>query len=183
MYKTNINLRNVENIDDFLADLNIEINFKILNLDSKELIERASQMTMKTNQFNMTTKRYSISEIENIVKDNKNQVIMMFVKDKFGDNGSSGLVILKENFVDTFLLSCRVLKRKLEYCMLDFAKNRVKKYLNNDEVFASYIETDKNKAFKDFYKEAGMINIEKNIYKIGVQEPINNLPNFIKINY
>ena len=181
MYKTNINLKNTENIDDFLADLNIEVYFKILNIDNRDLIERASQMTMKTNQFNMTTKRYSISEIENIIKDGKNQVIMMFVKDKFGDNGSSGLVILKENTIDTFLLSCRVLKRKLEYCMLDFAKNRVKEYLNSNEILANYIETDKNKAFNDFYKLAGMEELEKGIYKLEVDKKITNLPNFIEI--
>lgn len=166
-------------LDTFLKDLQMQVEFKILNEDDNDLIERASQMTLKTNQFNMTTRRYDVQEIKNILKNSRNTIGMMFVEDKFGDNGSTGLFILKDNVLDSFLLSCRVLKRKLEFTMLNFAKNIVKNKLKKNEIIAEYIETEKNKIFGDFYSKAGMTNIENNLYKIDVKSDIQNLPDYI----
>lgn len=179
--KSNINFENIQNIDNFLKDLKMEISFKILTIQDKNLLERASQMTLKTNQFNMTTKRYSINEIEKIVQDSQNFIIMIFVRDKFGENGSSGLIILKENNVDTFLLSCRILKRKIEYCMLNIAKDIIKNKLKGKELIAKYVKTNKNEAFQDFYIDAGLEEHEDNIFKIDVDKEIQNLPNYIKV--
>ena len=176
-----INIKNYESIDEFLKDLKMEISFKIIKNEDKQLIERASQMTMKTNQFNMTTKRYTVQEIEKLVQDSNNHIIMLFVKDKFGNHGSVGLVILKNNEIDTFLLSCRVLKRKIEYCVLEFAKNIVKQRLGKQEILAKYIKTDKNQAFKDFYKTAGMKIQENGYYKLVVTQPVKEVPDYIII--
>ncbi len=178
--KENIKFDDIDDIDRFLCDLKIEVEFKKINIDDKDLINRASQMTLKTNQFNMTTKRYTTDEIENIISNPNKCICMMFVKDKFGDNGSSGLFILNENKIDTFLLSCRVLKRKLEYIMLNHLKCIAK---NNGykELIAKFIPTQKNKAFETFYKEAGMNEIEENVYIINTEENIRNNVDYIKI--
>ena len=138
-------------------------------------------MTMKTNQFNMTTKRYTVQEIEKLVQDLNNHIIMLFVKDKFGKSWECRVVILKNNEIDTFLLSCRVLKRKIEYCVLEFAKNIVKQRLGKQEILAKYIKTDKNQAFKDFYKTAGMKIQENGYYKLVVTQPVKEVPDYIII--
>lgn len=183
LYKQNVkfNLEKVLDIETFLNDLKMEVEFKILNNEDITLIERASQMTLKTNQFNMTTKRYSVEDIKKIIKEPENTVVMMFVEDKFGNHGSTGLVILKSNEIDTFLLSCRVLKRNLEYAMLNFAKDIVKNKLQEKEMISKYIPTPKNTSFKSFYLDAGMTEIKENIYKIDVINSINKVSDYIKI--
>ena len=77
---------------------------------------------MKTNQFNLTTKRYQEEEIRNLSNDSKFIVGCAQVLDKFGDNGITGAYIVKKNkdfwLIDTFLLSCRIMGRGVENAIL-----------------------------------------------------------------
>ena len=81
-------------------------------------IPRIAQLTQKTNQFNLTTKRYSETDIKKLSEDQKADVIYVKLEDKFGDMGIIGACILiynhNEVLFDTFLLSCRALGRKVE---------------------------------------------------------------------
>lgn len=169
-------------IDEFLKDLNIEIKFKILKEDNKE-IERASEMTLKTNQFNMTTKRYTLSDIKRFVKNDKKLIIMMNVKDKFGEYGNVGLAIVDVNddiySIDTFLLSCRILKRKLEYCMLEYIA-KIARQNNIKKIIGQYIQTSKNQQFKDFYYIAGF-ELKNEKFEFDLRNKIKNVPEYIKI--
>ena len=94
MYKENIERKSSErkfnNLNDFLKSLNIELN---IVKDDFSNIPRISQMTQKTNQFNLTTKRYTENEIEIFYLEHT--LYSFSVLDKFGDNGITGLVILK----------------------------------------------------------------------------------------
>lgn len=159
------------NIEDYLSSLQTKI---IIEYAKDFTIPRIAQLTQKTNQFNMTTKRYSQTDIENMVKSDNYLVFSCQVLDKFGDNGITGVCITKtENdcaYIDTFLLSCRVLGRNIEYSFI----NRIVSILREkgiNTVYASYIRTEKNKANSNFYEQAGfsLCSTEENeiVYSLG----------------
>ncbi len=142
------------NISEYLKKMEIEI---VISEADSFSIPRISQLSLKTNQFNLTTKRYSEQEIEKIIKDGW-KVYAIKVKDKFGDNGIAGVLILKESdgkmLIDTFLLSCRVIGRKIEERVIAFAIS-VSKERKLDKLVGEFISTKKNAPAKDFYKGIG----------------------------
>jgi FkbH-like protein len=135
----------------FLKSLEIKITVEKANDFN---IPRIAQMTQKTNQFNLTTRRYTESDIRGMWVEGAN-IWCIRVEDKFGDNGITGCIIVKENRIDTFLLSCRVLGKGIE---IAFAKAVFKelKGLGIPSVTAQYIPTVKNGQVKDFYEKCGM---------------------------
>ena len=135
----------------FLKDIKLEPELsKVVN----ENIPRSSQLAMKTNQFNLRTQRYTEDEINKLTKNNRYTCKLCSVKDIFGDHGDIGLVIFEQidstaYFLDTFLLSCRILGRDLELWMMQKILNE----LNDSNVRNLYIEfipTDRNKPAKEF---------------------------------
>ena len=161
----------VSDLNQFLDQLNIKVKIE----DSNEfLIPRISQLTLKTNQFNLTTKRYQEEDIQKFTLDDNFKIGCANVQDKFGDNGITGVFIIKKNDkvwnLDTFLLSCRVMGRGVENLILshllqDAKKNGIKEFI------AEFIPTEKNKPSSNFLKENGFIkrenywvfDLEKNI--------------------
>jgi FkbH-like protein len=140
------------NIDDYLASLKIIVNvFK----NERSLIPRMAQMTQKTNQFNLTTKRYTEAEIENMVLSSTTDVIAFSVKDNYGDSGVTGLCIVdidnnEDAFIDTFLMSCRVIGRNIEYVFMDY----IIQYIIDKKISiieSKYKKTLKNKQVEKFY--------------------------------
>ncbi|MBC8385268.1 MAG: hypothetical protein H8E57_07095, partial [Candidatus Cloacimonetes bacterium] len=106
----------ISDLDDFLKQLEIKITMKNANVST---ISRISQLTLKTNQFNLSTKRYHENEIQKFTQDNHYLVKCIQVEDKFGDNGITGVYIVKKDsqkewIIDTFLLSCCVMGREVE---------------------------------------------------------------------
>lgn len=132
--------------EDFIKSLTIEIYYSINN-DSH--IARISQLTNKTNQFNLTTRRYSESDIEKLMKEHL--VFDFKVLDKFGDMGIVGVVIIKENVIDTFLLSCRVLGRTIEEKIIKIVQDEVGKR----NLRGIYLKTAKNGQVEDLYDKLG----------------------------
>ena len=132
---------------DFLTSLELDITYSV---NESSHISRASQMSLKTNQFNLTTRRYSEDEIAGFMA--QHRVVTFSAQDKYGDLGIIGLVILLEDEIDTFLLSCRAFGRNIESYMFETAK----KLLNNNVFIASFIPTKKNMLVKDFYDKCGM---------------------------
>ncbi|AKA70303.1 HAD-IIIC family phosphatase [Clostridium scatologenes] len=160
MYKENIEREhektNFASIDDFYKNLNMKIFIK--KVDAGD-IPRASQLTQKTNQFNVTTKRYTESEIQNFVNSRNYDVYIASVQDKFGDNGKCILLIINktEKFkakIDTFLLSCRVMGRNIEYNIQKFIEDKLLKEGYN-EIEAEYIPNEKNKPVENLFEELG----------------------------
>lgn len=89
-------------------------------------MSRIAQLTNKSNQFNLTTKRYSQSDIENVAADPDRITLYGKLGDKFGDNGVVSIVIGRidgdhrdELHMELWLMSCRVLKRDMEFAMMD----------------------------------------------------------------
>ena len=140
---------------DYLKSLEMEI---IIQQANKFNIPRIAQLTQKTNQFNLTTKRYDEKDIQKII-DRNNLIFCMSERDKFGDNGITGVIILnrmndKEVEIDTLLLSCRILGKGIEkaflFKILDLLKQQSIK-----NVRATYCPTLKNIQVKEFYEKIG----------------------------
>jgi len=159
MYKENIRrnelINTFDNYDDYLRSL--EMKAKITSFD-EIAYNRLSQLSNKSNQFNLTTKRYSISEIEKLANDPEYITLYGDLQDIFGDNGIVSVVIGHRNDdqldIDLWIMSCRVLKRGMENAMMDrFIE--VSKEKNIKVINGYYYPTSKNKMVKDFYKQFG----------------------------
>jgi FkbH-like protein len=141
-------------MDTYLRSLEIKLTIEKLNEFNKA---RFAQMTQKTNQFNLTTRRYTETEIQSFA-DNGALVYGLRVKDKFGDNGLTGLmVILIEKqvaYIDTLLLSCRILGKGIEYFFVKYILNKLKE-IGIQQVQALYIKTTKNEQVEKFYDGIG----------------------------
>ena len=127
-------------------------------------IPRVAQLTQKTNQFNLTTKRYSESDIKDLINGGESDVIYLKLKDKFGDSGIVGTCILKykdeKTVFDSFLLSCRVLGRGVEDAFLIHALKLAKKRGCKIAV-GEYYATRKNAQVADFYSKHGFHEVNE----------------------
>ena len=158
--------------DDFITSLHIEISVTCNNLHH---IERITQLTNKTNQFNLTSKRYELFQIKELM--NNNFVYDFSVSDKFGDMGLVGVVIIKENAIENLLLSCRVLGRGIEECVLDFITRR------HQNLTATYTKTEKNSLVEEFYEKNGFELIETLDSKHYKFKNFADINESIKVNY
>ncbi len=141
-----------ESLDSFFASLEMRLS---ITKDPEKLIPRISQMCQKTNQFNLTTKRYTENDIADFVKSKDKDVYALSLKDKFGDNGVIGVCIVfrgeKEHKIDTMLISCRVIGRKIESALLNFIFANA----NCKKIVGEYLPTQKNKQVKDLFTSHG----------------------------
>lgn len=158
MYKENMERnklsKSFESYDDYLKSLEMKAVIKPFD---PLYYGRITQLTNKSNQFNLTTRRYTQSEIEELAE--REDVVTLYgsLEDKFGDNGIVSVVIAhreKDNelHIDLWLMSCRVLKRKMECAMCDELV-RVSKELGIQKIYGYYYPTPKNSMVKEFYKD------------------------------
>ncbi len=165
MYKDNIErnkmISSFENYGDYLKSLNMKAT-----IDKFEPIymARIAQLTNKSNQFNLTTKRYTQNEIEDTANNAEYITLYGKLEDKFGDNGVVSVVIGKKTNekldIDLWIMSCRVLKRDMEFAMMDsLIKECIKHSIK--EVYGYYYPTVKNGMVKDFYKIQGFTKISE----------------------
>ena len=182
--KRNEAQKSASDIEQYYKDLETVIT--ILPL-SESNISRMAQMSNKTNQFNLTTKRYTESDIQKFSGDG-NLGYCLKVEDKFGNSGITGMILLEiqndQVTIDSLLLSCRVLGRKIEFAF-------VRKVLNIllekgiRKVRASFIPTAKNKQVEDFYDRLGFQLLEKEetkAYCFKLEKQLE-LDPIIKVNY
>ena len=148
--------KQVISLDEFLSELNIKIKIRDVN---DFTIPRISQLTLKTNQFNLTTNRYQEEKIKEY-KNSENFIVgSAEVQDKFGNNGITGSFIIKKIDskiweIDTFLLSCRVMGRKVEQALMSYIINKAKNE-SVEKVYAKYIPTQKNQPCSNFLNDFG----------------------------
>jgi FkbH-like protein len=139
--------RSSSNLEDFLKQLEIRVTMKKAN---NFTIPRIAQLTLKTNQFNLTTRRYQEEDVETLAQDHTKLIGCAQTQDKFGDNGITGVYIVNKNhvdkewFIDTFLLSCRVMGRGIEDAMMGYILSKAKEE-GVTKVKAEFIPTKKNK--------------------------------------
>lgn len=135
----------------------LEMRARIVHFESIA-VPRIVQLANKSNQFNLTTRRYTQPEIEAIA--NSNDYITLYGRlcDKFGDNGIVSVVIGRVAgdacHIELWLMSCRVLKRGMENAMMDCLVKSAKER-GIKEIMGYYIPTAKNAMVKDFYKDMG----------------------------
>lgn len=136
------------NLDEYIARLEMVVD--IHRMRASEL-ERVVQLINKTNQFNLTTKRYTQAEVQEIAVDNNNTIYVIYSSDKYGDSGLISVMILKELktqlIIDTFLMSCRVMGRKLEDVIMNELADRCK----GKKILGEFIPTPKNAPVKNLY--------------------------------
>jgi FkbH-like protein len=149
--------KSVNDIDEFLSQLGIRINIRKAD---KFTIPRISQLVQKTNQFNLTTIRFQEEEILKFSEDKNMLVGCAQTADKFGDNGITGVFIVKKNpdysewNIESFLLSCRVMGRRIEYGIMEYILNEARKE-GIRRVRGRYIPTSKNKPCENFLTHSG----------------------------
>ncbi len=166
MYKANINrARSEKSYADYGEYLNsLEMTALIDKFDPVYL-QRIVQLTNKSNQFNLTTKRYTMSEMEEVFQNDSFIKIFGKLTDKFGDNGVVSVVIGKKEenvlHIDLWLMSCRVLKRDMEYAMLDRLVE-ICKMNGITKIIGYYYKTAKNKMVKELFSDFGFAKIDEN---------------------
>ncbi|MCH8928841.1 MAG: HAD-IIIC family phosphatase [Candidatus Marinimicrobia bacterium] len=172
-------------LNSFIKSLSLQLTvFKVRETD----LDRISQLYLKTNQFNMTTIRYSMGELKKFISDSDKLLYGYSLEDKFGEYGIIGsyLIDLKESEwrIDSFLMSCRAIGRKVEFAVMnkivtDALVNGVNK------LFAQYEKTPKNGFLEKFYDELGFkrIRVDNNrvTYELNSSEYRNVNEGMIKI--
>jgi FkbH-like protein len=145
-----------------------DISHYLQSLEMVVIIERAnqfntpriSQLTQKTNQFNLTTRRYLEEDIKGFAGSDEFVILSLQVQDKFGDNGITGAAIIKKQssewVIDTFLLSCRIIGRRIEEVLLSHILDEAKKG-QAQKVIGEFIPTQKNTPSRTFFKDNGFI--------------------------
>jgi FkbH-like protein len=145
---------NFVDIEDYLTSLELKMT---LHQNDDSIIPRMSQMSLKTNQFNLTTKRYTDRDIESFIRSDSFEVFAFSIADKYGDSGITGMCIVEVNEqekqakIDTFLLSCRVIGRNIEYAFMDYLINHLQKR-EYRSVISNYVKTLKNSQVLEFYE-------------------------------
>lgn len=144
----------------------------LLSLEMKGIIKRfepiymarIAQLTNKSNQFNLTTKRYTQAQIESIADDDEYITLYGKLMDRFGDNGVVSVVIGhkcgEECQIDLWIMSCRVLKRDMEFAMMDTLVARCKE-AGISRIHGYYYPTAKNAMVKEFYALQGFTKISE----------------------
>lgn len=141
------------NLDDYIAKMEIVVDIHRMRPEERE---RVAQLCNKTNQFNVTTKRYTQAEIEKIAENDDNAVYVVYSSDKYGDSGLVSVIIMVDFGVDvkidTFLMSCRVMGRKLEDVVIN---ELAAKYAEKRKIIGEFIPTVKNSPVSRLYDKLG----------------------------
>jgi FkbH-like protein len=145
----------VASFEDFLASLEQQVSVERLRAGT---LARAVQLCQRTNQFNLTTRRYTAADLERLAQRPDHELYTLSVRDRFGDSGITGLAILRvdgeEAAVDTLLLSCRVLGRRVEDALLAFLAQRAAAR-GATRLVGRYEPSAKNGQVARFYADRG----------------------------
>jgi FkbH-like protein len=143
------------NEDEFLLSLNMH---SVVKPFDKFSIPRVSQLTQRSNQFNLRTIRYTEEEISAIADSDEHITLDFTLEDKYGDYGLISIIILKKQsdalFIDTWIMSCRVLKRGMEKFVLNQIAQQASK-IGVKKIIGEYLPTAKNGLVKGHYNELG----------------------------
>ena len=159
--------------NDFLESLEMECAIKGFDAFN---IPRIAQLTQRSNQFNLRTMRYTEADLGRFLATNNYTHLSFSLKDKYGDHGLISLVVLcsttDELFIDTWIMSCRVLRRGVEHLVLNsiVGMAREKGILR---VIGEYIATPKNELVRDHYYNLGFKDIGQGKWELGIENYLN----------
>lgn len=154
--------KQVGDLNQYLASLNMEITFQPFNETGRA---RIAQLINKSNQFNLTTRRYTEAEVAEMESDSRCFTLQVRLTDTFGDNGMISVIVCRTTSegtwdIDTWLMSCRVLGRGVEKMvlreMLQHASER-----GVAKLIGTYRPTDRNKLVEQHYSKLGFTELER----------------------
>jgi len=179
-------MKSKRSLEEFLKSLDMSVEIKYAD---KFTIPRITSLINRTNQFNMTTRRYTQTEIEEMSSQpDKFQIYSLRVTDRFGDEGIVGVAIIRKNgktwIIDSFLMSCRVIGRKIETAFLAKIINDAKRS-GVSYLIGEYIPTSKNEPARLFYEDHGFekIHEDKKLtrWRLNLKTSTVNIPEWVKI--
>ena len=165
MYKANVQRAarqaTFDNYEDYLLSLDMNA---VIDDFTPMYIQRITQLSNKSNQFNVTTKRYTAAQMEDVFASEDYIRLYGKLTDKFGDNGVVSVVIGKKRentlHIDLWLMSCRVLKRDMEFAMLDTLVSKCRQQ-GIGAIRGYYYPTAKNSMVKTLFGTFGFEKIEE----------------------
>lgn len=174
--------RDIEtNIADFLRKSGLTIT---VSQTGKESMPRVVQLINKTNQFNLTTKRFTHSELEMICKEPYTYLLQMEMQDTFGEYGIIGVSLIRSSLIEVFLLSCRVLGKDAEVAFLSV----ILQFMKDCEISVAtgiYIPSNKNIQTASFYSNCGFTLKETDgkctVWTRNLSEPIIAIPDWFNV--
>lgn len=171
--------------EDFFRSLEQEVVIAALE---PATLARIAQLTQKTNQFNLTTRRYSEQQITEMAARPGCEVLSLRVRDRFGDHGLVGVAIIQDSGesrdIDTFLLSCRVIGRTVETAFLAHVANTARdKGLKRLQGW--FLPTKKNAPAREFYSQHGFTlhssNGNGSLWTLDLQDSLVECPDWIRL--
>lgn len=161
--------RHFTNEADFLKSLNM---VSVVEGFTSFNTPRVAQLSQRSNQFNLRTVRYTDGEITELGKSDRHACFSFTLEDKFGDNGLICVIIMEKRdaetlFVDTWFMSCRVLKRGMENFTLNTIVEWAKQH-GFKRIVGAYIPTPKNGMVREHYPNLGFKTTQENTYELEV---------------
>ena len=153
-------------VDDYLKSLEMKAEAKPFD---EFHYPRIAQLSQRSNQFNLRTVRYTEEDIRRIAESEKYITMYFTLKDRFGDYGLISAVILEkradsELFIDTWFMSCRVLKRGMEEFIINSVLDAAKE-AGASKVTGEYLRTPKNNMVCDIYEKLGFLRISDSLFE------------------
>lgn len=161
--------QNFKTEEEFLESLEMKIEWGVAD---KFTEPRIFQLIQRSNQFNVRGIKYSEAEFKDIICNKKNHIFYFKLKDKFGNYGLISAIILKEMnqkeiYIDTLVMSCRVLKRGVE----NFIFNKIVEFgfeKSKQRVVGEYLKTDKNSMVEGLYEKYGFHTKNRKIWEVDI---------------
>jgi FkbH-like protein len=177
--------QNFQTTEDFFRYLEQEAE---LGTVSDVTLARVAQLTQKTNQFNLTTRRYTETQIAEMAKQTDWHIFSIKVRDRFGDHGLVGVSVARDHGeqceIDTFLLSCRVIGRTIETALLaHIAESAAQRGCKR--LVGWFLPTRKNAPARDFYQRHGFecqeTNATGSLWTLDLKSSKLRCPDWIKL--
>jgi len=174
-------------IEEYLENLGLQATMGIPTISD---IPRCSQLTQKTNQFNLTTRRYSEGQIAELISNKDSDIFYLRVNDKVADLGLVGVAIVRyhelEAQIEAFMMSCRAIGRGAETAFLAYIADQAKNQHNLNSLVAQYLYTPKNESLvSKFYEVNGFEKVgqkERDTdWKLDLSSSTLSYPTWIKI--
>ncbi len=151
---------NASDITGYLLSLRMTADFRPFD---RQGLSRIAQLINKSNQFNLTTRRYTEPEVEALIDDRKAFTLQVRLTDDLGDNGMISVIICRQQgnrwLIDTWLMSCRVLGRRVEEAVLNEIAHHARE-LGITEIEGAYVPTSRNQMVAEHYSKLGFKHIE-----------------------
>jgi len=157
-YEENARRVDLEKTAGSFADYLKQLQIVAEQVDPEENLGRLHQLVNKTNQFNLTTRRYEMSEMQDIVENPEKKVYLYGVRDCFGDYGIVAAIIVDMTGdvpeIEEFAMSCRIMGKNVEHGLIGHVEQDIHR-IGFEQLRGSYIPTAKNKPVANLYEKLG----------------------------